>query len=61
MTIGARVLKTGMAVALAVYLSSLLGFPITNYRGGCCDFHDTAIFIPFLAAGNGRAPNKFPR
>ena len=27
MTIGARVLKTGMAVALAVYLSSLLGFP----------------------------------
>jgi uncharacterized membrane protein YgaE (UPF0421/DUF939 family) len=27
MTIGARVLKTGMAVALAVYLSGLFGFP----------------------------------
>ncbi|EFM10364.1 protein of unknown function DUF939 [Paenibacillus curdlanolyticus YK9] len=27
MTIGARVLKTGMAVALAIYISGLLGFP----------------------------------
>lgn len=27
MTIGARVLKTGMAVALAIYLSGLFGFP----------------------------------
>ncbi|GIQ61575.1 hypothetical protein PACILC2_01430 [Paenibacillus cisolokensis] len=27
MTIGARVLKTGMAVALAIYLSGLIGFP----------------------------------
>ncbi|TYP70697.1 FUSC family protein [Paenibacillus methanolicus] len=27
MTIGARVLKTGLAVALAIYLSELLGFP----------------------------------
>ncbi|MFF2483153.1 aromatic acid exporter family protein [Paenibacillus sp. NPDC058071] len=27
MTIGARVLKTGMAVALAIYLSKLFGFP----------------------------------
>ncbi|MBW7476010.1 FUSC family protein [Paenibacillus oenotherae] len=27
MTIGARVLKTGLAVALAIYLSSLFGFP----------------------------------
>lgn len=27
MTIGARVLKTGLAVALAVYLSNMLGFP----------------------------------
>lgn len=27
MTIGARVLKTGLAVALAVYVSSLFGFP----------------------------------
>ncbi|MFC4775960.1 aromatic acid exporter family protein [Paenibacillus sp. GCM10023252] len=27
MTIGARVLKTGMAVALAIYISNLIGFP----------------------------------
>lgn len=29
MTIGARVLKTGMAVALAIYVSGLIGFPTT--------------------------------
>ena len=27
MTVGARVLKTGLAVALAIYLSGLVGFP----------------------------------
>lgn len=61
MKFGARILKTGIAIVLALYLSELLNLPAPVLSGILCNFCNTADHLSFLSNGIGTSTRKYNR
>ena len=48
MKLGARIVKTGVAIVFALFIAELLNLPTYGVRRNCSDFRDSAFYLSLL-------------
>ena len=61
MKVGPRVIKTGIAVTLALYICSILNLESAVFAGNGCHFYDSTIHLPNMETSMEPSANKYFR